>query len=55
VRVEEAVMPAISPNVEGRQPNAYDKTDEACLFAIAEAMREEAAPGRLSSRTEEAP
>ena len=42
VRVEEAFIPAISPsNVEGRQRNAYYKTDEEYLFAIAEAMREE--------------
>jgi 5-methyltetrahydropteroyltriglutamate--homocysteine methyltransferase len=41
-RVEEAFIPAIAPsNVEGRQPNAYYKTDEEYLFAIAEAMREE--------------
>ena len=42
VRVQEAFIPAISPsNVEGRQRNAYYKTDEEYLFAIAEAMREE--------------
>jgi 5-methyltetrahydropteroyltriglutamate--homocysteine methyltransferase len=42
VRVEEAFLPAIAPsNVEGRQRNAYYKTDEEYLFAIAEAMREE--------------
>ncbi len=41
-RVEEAFIPAIAPsNVEGRQRNAYYKTDEEYLFAIAEAMREE--------------
>jgi 5-methyltetrahydropteroyltriglutamate--homocysteine methyltransferase len=39
---EEAFLPAISPsNVEGRQKNAYYRTDEEYLFAIAEAMREE--------------
>src|SRR2546427_185589 len=42
VGVEEAFIPAISPsNVEGRQDNAYYKTDEEYLFAIADAMREE--------------
>ncbi len=42
VRAEEAFVPAISPsNVEGRQRNAYYKTDEEYLFAIADAMREE--------------
>jgi len=42
VRVEEAFLPAISPsNVEGRQRNAYYKTDEEYLFAIADAMHEE--------------
>jgi 5-methyltetrahydropteroyltriglutamate--homocysteine methyltransferase len=42
LRVEEAFVPAIAPsNVEGRQPNAYYKTDEEYLFAIAEAMAEE--------------
>lgn len=42
LRVEEAFIPAIAPsNVEGRQRNAYYKTDEEYLFAIAEAMREE--------------
>ncbi len=42
VTVEEAFMPAISPsNVEGRHTNAYYKTDEEYLFAIADAMREE--------------
>ena len=40
--VAEAFIPAIAPsNVEGRQRNAYYKTDEEYLFAIAEAMREE--------------
>ena len=40
--VEEAFVPAIAPsNVEGRQRNAYYRTDEEYLFAIAEAMREE--------------
>jgi 5-methyltetrahydropteroyltriglutamate--homocysteine methyltransferase len=42
VQPEEAFLPAISPsNVEGRQKNAYYRTDEEYLFAIAEAMREE--------------
>jgi 5-methyltetrahydropteroyltriglutamate--homocysteine methyltransferase len=42
VSAEEAFLPAISPsNVEGRQKNAYYRTDEEYLFAIAEAMREE--------------
>ena len=42
VRAEEAFVPAISPsNVEGRQRNAYYKTDEEYLFAIADAMHEE--------------
>jgi 5-methyltetrahydropteroyltriglutamate--homocysteine methyltransferase len=42
VHVEEAFIPAIAPsNVEGRQKNAYYKTDEEYLFAIAEAMGEE--------------
>jgi 5-methyltetrahydropteroyltriglutamate--homocysteine methyltransferase len=41
-KVEEAFIPAIAPsNVEGRQKNAYYRTDEDYLFAIAEAMREE--------------
>ena len=40
--VTEAFLPAIAPsNVEGRQQNAYYKTDEEYLFAIAEAMHEE--------------
>ena len=35
-------MPAISPsNVEDWQRNAYYKTEEEYLFAIADAMREE--------------
>ena len=35
-------MPAASPaSVEGWQVNRHYKTDEECLFAIAEAMREE--------------
>jgi 5-methyltetrahydropteroyltriglutamate--homocysteine methyltransferase len=42
VRAEEAFIPAISPsNVEGRQTNAFYKTDEEYLFAIADAMHEE--------------
>jgi len=37
-----AFMPAASPaSVEGWQTNEYYKSDEECLFAIAEAMREE--------------
>jgi 5-methyltetrahydropteroyltriglutamate--homocysteine methyltransferase len=40
--IVEAFMPAISPtNVEGWQRNAYYKTDEDYLFAIADAMHEE--------------
>jgi len=42
VRVEEAFMPAISPsNVEDRHQNAYYKTEEEFLFAIADALAEE--------------
>ena len=42
VKAEEAFMPAVSPsNVEEWQRNRYYKTDEAFVFAIAEAMREE--------------
>jgi 5-methyltetrahydropteroyltriglutamate--homocysteine methyltransferase len=42
VKVEQAFMPAISPtNVEDWQRNAYYKTAEEYVFAIAEAMREE--------------
>jgi 5-methyltetrahydropteroyltriglutamate--homocysteine methyltransferase len=42
VRAEEVFMPAISPsNIEDWQSNAYYKTQEDYLFAIAEAMREE--------------
>jgi 5-methyltetrahydropteroyltriglutamate--homocysteine methyltransferase len=42
VRVEDVFMPAISPsNIEDWQSNAYYKTQEDYLFAIAEAMREE--------------
>ena len=41
-RIEEAFMPAISPsNIEDWQKNAYYKTQEEYVFAIAEAMREE--------------
>ena len=41
-RAEEAFIPAISPtSVEDWQRNAYYKTDEEYLFAIAEALREE--------------
>ena len=40
--VTEAFLPAIAPsNVEGRQANAYYKTPEEYLFAIAEAMHAE--------------
>ncbi|HEV2625880.1 MAG TPA: cobalamin-independent methionine synthase II family protein [Xanthobacteraceae bacterium] len=40
--VEEAFMPAISPsNIEDWQKNAYYKSQEEYVFAIAEAMREE--------------
>ncbi len=39
---EEAFMPAISPsNVEDRHQNAYYKTEEEFLFAIADALAEE--------------
>jgi len=42
VKVEEAFMPAISPsNIEDWQRNAYYKTQQDYVFAIAEAMREE--------------
>jgi 5-methyltetrahydropteroyltriglutamate--homocysteine methyltransferase len=42
VKVEEAFMPAISPsNIEDWQRNAYYKSQEEYVFAIAEAMREE--------------
>jgi 5-methyltetrahydropteroyltriglutamate--homocysteine methyltransferase len=42
VDVEEAFIPAISPtSVEDWQKNAYYRTDEEYLYAIAEAMREE--------------
>jgi 5-methyltetrahydropteroyltriglutamate--homocysteine methyltransferase len=42
VPVEEAFMPAISPsNIEDWQKNAYYKSQEEYVFAIAEAMREE--------------
>ena len=42
VSVEEAFMPATSPtNVEGARKNEYYPTDEAYLYAIADAMREE--------------
>jgi 5-methyltetrahydropteroyltriglutamate--homocysteine methyltransferase len=41
-KVEEAFMPAISPsNVEDWQKNAYYKSQEDYIFAIADAMREE--------------
>jgi 5-methyltetrahydropteroyltriglutamate--homocysteine methyltransferase len=42
VPVEEVFMPAISPsNIEDWQKNAYYKSQEEYVFAIAEAMREE--------------
>jgi 5-methyltetrahydropteroyltriglutamate--homocysteine methyltransferase len=42
VKVEEAFMPAISPsNIEDWQRNAYYKSQEDYVFAIADAMREE--------------
>jgi methionine synthase II (cobalamin-independent) len=41
-KVEEVFMPAISPsNIEDWQRNAYYKSQEEYVFAIAEAMREE--------------
>lgn len=41
-KVEEAFMTAVSPSdVEGQQPNSFYESDEAYLFAIADAMREE--------------
>ena len=40
--VEEAFMTAVSPSdVEGQQPNEFYDSDEAYLFAIADAMHEE--------------
>lgn len=42
VNVEETFLPAISPsNIEDWQKNAFYKSNEEFLFAIAEAMREE--------------
>jgi 5-methyltetrahydropteroyltriglutamate--homocysteine methyltransferase len=42
VEIEEVFMPAISPsNIEDWQKNAYYKSQEEYVFAIAEAMREE--------------
>jgi 5-methyltetrahydropteroyltriglutamate--homocysteine methyltransferase len=42
VAIEEVFMPAISPsNIEDWQKNAYYKSQEEYVFAIAEAMREE--------------
>ncbi|HEY2532961.1 MAG TPA: cobalamin-independent methionine synthase II family protein [Xanthobacteraceae bacterium] len=42
VKAEEAFMPAISPsNIEDWQKNAYYRSQEEYVFAIAEAMREE--------------
>ena len=40
--VEEAFMTAVSPSdVEGQQPNEFYESDEAYLYAIADAMKEE--------------
>ena len=39
VNVEEAFMPSLGPRMLGK--NQYYKTDEECIFAVAEAMREE--------------
>jgi 5-methyltetrahydropteroyltriglutamate--homocysteine methyltransferase len=42
VPVEEAFIPAVAPGtIELQRRNAFYPTDEAYLFAIAEAMREE--------------
>ena len=42
LQAEEAFMPAISPtNIAGPRPNEYYPTQEAYLYAIADAMREE--------------
>jgi 5-methyltetrahydropteroyltriglutamate--homocysteine methyltransferase len=42
LNVEEAFMPATSPtNIESQRRNAYYPTEEAYLYAIADAMREE--------------
>src|SRR5262249_34489445 len=42
LQAEDVFMPAISPtNIEGPRRNAYYPTQEAYLFAIAEAMRAE--------------
>ena len=42
VEIEEVFLPAISPsNIEDWQKNAYYKSQEEYVFAIAEAMREE--------------
>ncbi|HEY7382656.1 MAG TPA: cobalamin-independent methionine synthase II family protein [Beijerinckiaceae bacterium] len=42
VSAADVFMPAASPGIiEGYQVNRYYKTDEECLYAIAEAMREE--------------
>lgn len=41
-QAQEVFMTAVSPSdVEGQQPNAYYESDEAYLFAIADAMHEE--------------
>jgi len=39
VNVEEAFMPSLGPRMLGK--NQHYKTDEECIFAVAEAMREE--------------
>ncbi|HLG73459.1 MAG TPA: cobalamin-independent methionine synthase II family protein [Chloroflexota bacterium] len=39
VQVEEAFMPSLGPRMLGK--NLHYKTDEECIFAVAEAMREE--------------
>jgi 5-methyltetrahydropteroyltriglutamate--homocysteine methyltransferase len=42
IKVADVFMPAASPaSIEAWQVNRYYKTDEECLYAIAEAMREE--------------
>src|SRR4029453_2118877 len=42
LQVEEVFLPAISPtNIAGPRRNEYSPTQEAYLYAIAEAMREE--------------
>jgi methionine synthase II (cobalamin-independent) len=42
LKAADVFMPAASPaSIEAWQVNRYYKTDEECLYAIAEAMREE--------------